>query len=57
MIGHVTGGSAPGANREAAMSRLFTYTSVADRIITVLALVIVAMFVVVMFYHPGHPTH
>ena len=36
------------------MSRLFTYSSIADRIITVLAVLLVGMFVVVMFYHPSH---
>jgi len=34
------------------MSRLFTYTSFADHIIAVLAVLLVAMFVLVMFYHP-----
>jgi hypothetical protein len=34
------------------MSRLFTYTSAADRIITVLVVLLLAMFGVVMFYHP-----
>lgn len=35
------------------MSRLFTYTSIADHIITVLAILLVAMFVLVMFFHPA----
>ncbi len=34
------------------MSRLFVYTSIADYILSVLALLLVGMFGVVMFYHP-----
>lgn len=34
------------------MSRLFTYNSVADRILTLLTVLLIAMFAVVMFIHP-----
>ena len=36
------------------MSRLFTYSSIADHIIAVMVILLVAMFVLVMFYHPAH---
>jgi len=36
-----------------AMSRMFDYSSIADHILTVLVTLLLAMFVVVMFYHPA----
>lgn len=36
------------------MSKLFTYTSLADHIITLMAILLIGMFVLVMFYHPTH---
>jgi len=35
------------------MSRLFTFSSIADHILTVLAALLVAMFVIVMCVHPA----
>ena len=35
------------------MSRLFTYSSFTDHIIAILTALLVAMFVLVMFYHPS----
>lgn len=36
------------------MSRLFVYNSLADHILSVLAVLLLVMFVVVMFVHPSH---
>ncbi len=36
------------------MSRLFTYTSIADHIIAIMSGLLMAMFVLVMFVHPTH---
>ncbi len=36
------------------MSKLFTYTSIADHIIAIMSALVIAMFVLVMFYHPTH---
>ena len=35
------------------MSRMFLYHSAADRLLTVLVAILIAMFVLVMFVHPG----
>jgi len=35
------------------MSRLFEYHSAADRILTVLVALLIGMFVLVVFVHPG----
>jgi|GEM_PF-2226612 hypothetical protein len=47
------------ANRAAApqggtaVSRMFNYSSIADHILTVVVALLVAMFAVVMFFHPA----
>jgi hypothetical protein len=35
------------------VSRMFDYNSAADHILTVLVVLLLAMFGVVMFFHPG----